>query len=278
MLEKQVIALGKIDNGVSQYQASVESALRRCYLELGEEDMWISLKAEDCTLPGLQYAASLDMYGKVCEALKAYDSLIDQCEIAHANADKKLPTDLEMSFIEDRWIALQRETCQWAVLSDLAEDSGFVKLMMECAWKNRDWEKLRTLCTSPAAVSALELGDIDVKMNEIFLSIYDGKLNEIENLHAQTAQLCLYKWQLLPPVSAGCNTHISLLRNFNRLVDIRESGQIMVEARYVIFYKAGYFFSQSENTHRFTQPIYQWKIVPRSQELVNCMEKSAPKR
>jgi transformation/transcription domain-associated protein len=247
MLEMQIIALEKLPAGTGgSYRASLESAVRRCYLELGEEDVWMALKAEACTLPELQYAGSLDMYSRVCEALKAYDSLIDQCENAHSNSNKKLPSDMEMSFIEDRWIALQRETCQWAVLSDLAEDSGFSKLMMECAWKNRDWEKLRTLCNSPAAVSALELGDIDVKMSEIFLAIYDGKLNEIENLHAQTAQLCLYKWQLLPPVSAGCNAHVALLRNFNRLVDIRESGQIMVEARYVhssISHDGAYTFS-----------------------------------
>ncbi len=232
MLEKQIIELNKLpENAGRSYRKSLESAVRRCYLELGEEDVWMALKAEQCTLPGLQYAGSLDMYGKVREALKAYNSLIDNCEQAHANSNMALPTDMEMSFIEDRWISLQRETCQWAVLSDLAEDSGFSKLMMECAWKNRDWEKLRTLCNSPAAVSALELGDIDVKMSEIFLAIYDNKLNEIENLHAQTAQLCLYKWQLLPSMNAGCNAHVGLLRHFNRLVDIRESGQIMVEAR-----------------------------------------------
>lgn len=231
MLERQTIAFEQLPiNTVRGYGEFLESAVRRCYLELGEEDTWMSLKSKACTIPGLKYAGSLDMYGRVREAIKEYNSLIDQCDNASSEIE---PSDLEMSFIEDRWIALQRETCQWGVLSDLGEESGFTKLMMECAWKNRDWEKLRTLSNSPAAVSALELGDIDVKMNEIFLAIYDGKLNEIENLHAQTAQLCLYKWQLLPPVYAGCNAHLTLLRNFNRLVDIRESGQIMVEARYV---------------------------------------------
>jgi len=234
MLERQHIALEKLPAGTANdYQTALASAVRRCYLELGEHDTWLALKADACTFPGLKHATNLDMYGRVCEALKGYDKLIDQVDDAHSQLNRQVPSDLEMSLLEDRWIALQRETCQWAVLSDLAEDSRFSKLMMECAWKNRDWEKLRTLCTSPAAVSALELGDIDVKMNEIFLAIYDGKLNEIENLHAQTAQLCLYKWQLLPPVFAGCNAHVSLLRNFNRLVDIKESGQIMVEARYV---------------------------------------------
>ena len=234
MLEQQHIALDKAPAGpLDNYKDALSSAVRRCYLELGEEDTWLALKAEESVYPGLAYAASVDMYGKVHEALQSFNALIDQCEKDHADLTIRVPSDMEMALIEDRWISLQRETCQWAVLSDLAEDSDFSKLKMECAWKNRDWERLRNLCTSPAAVSCLELGDIDVKMNEIFLAIYDGKLNEIENLHAQTAQLCLYKWQLLPSVHAGCNAHVTLLRNFNRLVDIRESGQIMVEARYV---------------------------------------------
>jgi transformation/transcription domain-associated protein len=234
MLEQQSIALKKVQSGpLDNYKEALSSAVRRCYLELGEEDTWMSLKAEACIYPGLAYAASVDMYGKLHEALQTFDVLIDQCENDHKDLNSTPPSDTEMTLIEDRWISLQRETCQWAVLSDLAEDSCFSKLKMECAWKNRDWEKLRNLCASPAAVSGLELGDIDVKMNEIFLAIYDGKLNEIENLHAQTAQLCLYKWQLLPSLHAGCNAHVTLLRNFNRLVDIRESGQIMVEARYV---------------------------------------------
>lgn len=59
-----------------------------------------------------------------------------------------------------------------------------------------------------------------------------NQLSEVENLHAQTAQLCLYKWRLLPSVFSGCNAHTSLLHHFHRLIDLKESGQIMVETRY----------------------------------------------
>jgi len=68
------------------------------------------------------------------------------------------PTEEEMCFWEDRWVALNRELCQWAVLTDFAEDSGCSKLMLDCAWKNRDWEKVRTLCSSSPIVAALETG------------------------------------------------------------------------------------------------------------------------
>lgn len=212
------------------YKETLASSIRRCYLELGEQDTWLALRSSKCSLPGLQYAVSVDMYGDVNEALKTYNHLIDVCGMDESEQIHEVTED-EMAMIEDRWLTLQKETCQWEILKDFTKDNGYGKLQFECAWKSQDWGKLRSLCSSPTATSCIELGDIDVKMSEIFLAIYDEKLNEVENLHAQTAQLCLYKWQLLPSLFSGCNTHIELLRNFNRLVDIRESGQIMVEAR-----------------------------------------------
>eukprot|EP00557_Chaetoceros_sp_GSL56_P001585 CAMPEP_0176500498 /NCGR_PEP_ID=MMETSP0200_2-20121128/13588_1 /TAXON_ID=947934 /ORGANISM="Chaetoceros sp., Strain GSL56" /LENGTH=4498 /DNA_ID=CAMNT_0017899179 /DNA_START=1114 /DNA_END=14610 /DNA_ORIENTATION=+ len=229
LLEKQLLVLNGLPGKVAEnYRLGLSSAIRRCYLDIGENDVWLTLKAKACTSSQLKYAVSIDMYGKVQEALQRFELLIEQSEDTHL--DKlSIASNTELTLLEDRWVALHKETCQLAVLTKLSELSGFSKLLMECSWKNRDWEKLRLLCSSPAAISALELGDIDVKMNEIFLAIYDEKLHDIENLHAQTAQLCLYKWQLLPTLFSGCNTHLTLLRYFNQLVDIRESGQVMVE-------------------------------------------------
>jgi transformation/transcription domain-associated protein len=234
MLEKQLLVLNDFPKKVTEtYRLGLSSAIRRCYLDMGEQDVWLTLKTKACTSSLLKYAVSVDMYGRVQEALQRFEFLLEQSENTHLN-EAFVPSDSEITLLEDRWIAIHKETCQLTSLSKFSELSGFSKLLMECAWKNRDWEKLRLLCSSPAAISALELGDIDVKMNEIFLAIYDEKLHDIENLHAQTAQLCLYKWQLLPSVFSGCNAHLTLLRYFNRLVDVRESGQVMVEARYVL--------------------------------------------
>lgn len=239
MMEIQVKELTQIPAIVpEEYIGTLESAIRRCYFELGESDVWMAMKADICVYPDVKWATSLDMYGKVSKAMYAYGSLIDQMEATFDAREQgiigiqPLPAETEVSFVEDRWIALHKEMGQWAALEDFADDGDCSKLSMECAWKARDWEKLRTLCLSPSVVASLESGDIEVKMSEIFLAIADGKLSDVENLHAQTAQLCLYKWQLLPPIHSGCNAHNELLHNFHRLVDIRESGQIMVETRY----------------------------------------------
>jgi transformation/transcription domain-associated protein len=233
ILEKQHNELTKASNNdFYEHKDLLSSSIRRCYLEIGEKDTWLSLRAEECKLPGLQRAAGHDMYSNTAEALKSYVHLIDSVEnVVDSYAEDGVAMELSVAFLEERWVALQRESCAWNVLEEYVGDDGPFKVMIECAWKTKNWEKLRRLCSSPSAVSALELGDMDVKMSEILLAISDGKLNEVENLHAQTAQLCLYNWQLLPSVYSGCDAHSQILHMFNRLVDIRESGQIMVEAR-----------------------------------------------
>ena len=239
MMESQCEELSKFSDKLpSEIISRTQSAIRRCYSELGEHDVWMTMKVESCESTQLKWASSLDLYGLVNKAMFAYDSIIDDMEAKLASSQQigsddtsPVPSDIEISFVQDRWIVSQKEMCQWAALEDFADNSGCSKLTMECAWKARDWEKLRNLSSSPSIVASLESGDIDAKMSEIFLAIADGKLNEVENLHAQTAQLCLYKWQLLPQIHSGCNSHSHLLHNFHRLADIRESGHIMVETR-----------------------------------------------
>jgi hypothetical protein len=85
------------------------------------------------------------------------------------------------------------------------------------------------LCVSPSIVAAVEAGDPAMKICETLSAVADGKLGDVENLHAQSSQLALYKWQNLPSFSGGSCAHAELLHFFHRLVEIRESGQIMVE-------------------------------------------------
>ncbi len=217
------------------YELELVSLLCRGYSELNEKDILLGLLMGPSCNPGTKYAVSLDLYSNVQDALSAYSSLIDDAESICQNmlqtngTDKHLPSEFELCIWEDRWIALQQELCQWPILKDYATQTSNYKLQLDCAWKSRDWEKVRSICRIPSITAALEIGSYEIKMNEIFLSIADGKLNDVENLHAQTAQLCLYKWQLLPSICIGTNTHVYLLQSFHRLVELRESGQIMVE-------------------------------------------------
>ncbi len=115
------------------------------------------------------------------------------------------------------------------MLADYAKNSENPSVMMECAWKARDWKAVHSLLPSPSIVAGLEIGCPGNKIDEIYLAIGTGKLSEVEKLHLQAVQLCLHNWQLLPKLAPGCNAHSSLFQQFHRLVELRESGQIMVE-------------------------------------------------
>jgi hypothetical protein len=221
LLEKHFSLLGSTPKGLLSLDA-----MGHCYRRLGEDALCLTLAKEACTLPETAIAIGLNVYGMVSEAAKQYEGLVDS---AGGREFKHVPTDFEMDLWEEHWIGLQRELCQLDIVSEFANSAGSLRLRLECAWKVQDWNTVRSLCTSTSLLAAVESGDPLVKISETLLAVADGKLSEVENLHAQTAQLCLHKWQLLPLLSSGSTSHTSLLHFFHRLVEIRESGQIMVE-------------------------------------------------
>ncbi|GAX24432.1 transformation/transcription domain-associated protein [Fistulifera solaris] len=201
-------------------------AMRACLQRLEEDSMWMGISALSCKLPQTRRVLSKEVYGMVNEAIAGYAGLMELVQDENSPVEVD---DFEMSLWEDRWIGLQKDTCQLDLVSEYATETGNPHLMLECSWKTRNWAKVRSLCSSPNLLSSVEAGDPLIKLSETLLAVADGKLSDVENLHAQTAQLCLHKWQLLPKLSSGSASHASTLHFFHRLVEIRESGQIMVE-------------------------------------------------
>jgi len=204
------------------------SAMRHCYRQLGD-DLWMGLAYESCVIPESRWALSFDLHGMINEASDAYIQLVNRYQRDEESVQGA--SDFELNMWEARWLECQRELCQQGVVSEFATLSGNQRLLLESAWKSPspDWDKVRELVASPPLVAAVEKGDPEVKICEILLAVADGKLSDVENSHAQAAQLCLYRWQQLPKISRGSQSHAALLHSFHRLVEIRESGQIMVE-------------------------------------------------
>ena len=220
-----VLSSSKLSKTGSVACDKVLLAMRHCYRQLGESKIWSTLALKSCELPGSGYATSLEIYGKVDKALEAFTGLIDLVESEESSA----ATHFEMDYWEERWVNLQQQQQQLDVVSEYARQSKNEKVMLECAWRERDWDSVRSLCSSPPIVAAVESGDPAMKICETLSAVADGKLGDVENLHAQSSQLALYKWQNLPVFSGGSCAHAKLLHYFHRLVEIRESGQIMVE-------------------------------------------------
>lgn len=229
LLEEQysVLVENKAEAATRNLADETLSAMRHCYKHLGDSDLWMSLAFESCNLPESKRALAFDLYGMVEDASEAYSQLVDK----YQNDDPAVEnaSEFELGMWEERWVELQREMCQKAVVSEFANLSENPMLLLESAWKSQDWDKVRQLVASAPLVAEVEGGNPTIKMSETLLAVADGKLGDVENSHAQAAQLCLYKWQQLPKISRGSQAHASLLHFFHRLVEIRESGQIMVE-------------------------------------------------
>lgn len=226
LLEQEYRVIGSCCDSVLLQK--IISGIRTCMQQLREENLDLGLAQKWCKQPETNYVLSLDIHGLVAEAITGYTKLVDFSESC-GTGEKFRAADLEMDLWEDRWIHLQKEVCQMEVVADFASANRRYAMLLDAAWKNQDWDMIENLTSFPELVSLCERGDPLVKMCEILLAITRGKLSEVENLHTQTAQLCLQKWQSLPCIASGSHQHSELLHSFHRLVEFRESGQIMVE-------------------------------------------------
>ena len=215
-------------SSTSATYTKITKCLCDCLLAMGEENLALSGFVHLCEWPATKWAVSVDLHGMTREAIGAYSSLINLYETGDMSTTTP-PSFDELGMWEARWVELQKEMCELNLVKEFATVTKDHHLLLETAWKTEDWETVKSLGSSPALISMTEEGNPALKISEIFLAINDGKLSEVENLHAQTAQLCLYKWQLLPSLAQGSPSHSSLLQTFHRLVELRESGQIMVE-------------------------------------------------
>ena len=204
-LEGQYVALKRNGFIVDSPSQGLIKAIHRCFKAIGDDDVSISISSAMSNMSGTKFALSLDTYGFVNKSTDAYLSLIER---ADGNDADFVPSEIELGLWEDRWVNAHKEMSQWHVIDEFASSLGNPDLMMECAWKTKNWDKVKALCATPSIIASLQEGNPITKMSEIFLAIHEGKLGEVENLHAQTAQLCLYKWQLLPSLGTGSNLHM----------------------------------------------------------------------
>ena len=108
------------------------------------------------------------------QAIQGYTSLVDHVEV---NKRVDEASDSETSFWEHRWLESQRQMCQLEVISEYADSTRNDALVFETSWKNRAWEKVSRLASSPVLAALMEGGDLRLKMSEIMVTIMDGKLN-----------------------------------------------------------------------------------------------------
>lgn len=144
-----------------------------------------------------------------------------------------IPPKSEVNLWSNRWVDSHRELSQWSVIDEVANnvlhDSH---LMLESAWKNKNMHKVKSLLhQNPSIVASIECDETPVKLTELYLAIHEGAFKKADMAITLVIQQCLYKWALLPKVKPGIiGVHQQYYREFQRLVELRESCQMLYES------------------------------------------------
>lgn len=162
ILETQYISLK--DNGY-EIEPELIHAIHRCYSLVGDRETCVAVSSAMSNFPGTKFALSLAMYDDVNESGNAFLSLINQVD--NGNGAKLIATEHEMALWESHWIESQRQLSQWSVIDEYASATQDTALMLECASKMNDWDKVKSLFTLPSVVASLD--DPLMKMTELSL-------------------------------------------------------------------------------------------------------------
>jgi hypothetical protein len=150
-------------------------------------------------------------------------------------------TEVEMEMWEERWLHNAKKLSQWDVLFDYALKMNVEDVSLEASSLLSNWPKMnRLLIAMPsnnASVSIqIERGGIipnpEIKMYEAMINIVDSKPHRSEKVVLSAIETALHKWHSLPPLVGGASsnaTHKWLLHTFHRVVELRESMNMIAE-------------------------------------------------
>jgi hypothetical protein len=226
ILEHQYHAIER--STISDHAEGLINGIRACFQSMGEIGLDLAVVQQWSKQPQTKYVLSLDIHGLVTKALNGYEKLFCLSELHEVNNEFQA-TSMEMNVWEDRWLQLQNEMGQVKVVAEFASSKEKHEILMRAAWKVQDWDKLEKLTCLPEILAFGDHLGLTLKTSNMILSISKGKPADVEGLYLETVQNCLHFWRSLPSVANGSYGHNSLLKYFHRLVEFRESGQIMVD-------------------------------------------------
>lgn len=136
-------------------------------------------------------------------------------------------TEPEYCLWEDHWILAQEKLQQWEILGELGRGEGNYELMLEAAWRTKNWSDNRESLEEQVA----HLPETATPRRCIFASFL-SLLKPITtehtaefNKHVQDCfRLTVHKWVALPPRMS--HAHVPLLQHFQQAIELQEAVQI----------------------------------------------------
>ena len=202
---------------------TVYDALAEVYAELGEDDLFYGLWRRRSLYAETNLAIAFEQSGMWDLASHMYE---------HAQGKARsgaIPfSEPEYCLWEDHWILAAQKLQQWDVLYELGRSENNQELMLESAWRTKDWAENRD--SLEEQVNQLpEAATPRRRVFEAFIALLKvpaavDKNLEFTRILEDAMQLSLRKWISLPRQLSAA--HVPLLQNFQQFVELQEAVQI----------------------------------------------------
>ncbi|KAH9809005.1 hypothetical protein DFH28DRAFT_1037181 [Melampsora americana] len=203
----------------------VSDALAQLYAELGETDIFYGQWRRKALCVETNAAMSYEQIGEWTFAEQAYEEAQDRARSNLITFGKG-----EYSLWEDHWVLCAQKMQQWDFLSDLARAEQNSELLLECQWRQPDWDteyanvQLALDATPGQSIRKNTLqAYLTLMKNHTGVTLDENKV-QFTRLCDEAIQLALHQWYQLPEIVT--EAHIPLMQSFQQFVELQEAAQI----------------------------------------------------
>ncbi|CCM01587.1 uncharacterized protein FIBRA_03647 [Fibroporia radiculosa] len=199
---------------------TIYDSLAELYAELAEDDIFYGLWRRRSLYAETNVGIAFEQCGMWEQASSTYE--IAQSRTRAGN----LPfSEAEFCLWEDHWMLSAEKLQQWDLLYDVARGEGNQELVLESAWRTKDWSETSHQGGLEEQISQLaEVATPRRRIFEAFMALLKNQNSEFTRILEDAMQLSLRKWVSLP--SNLTSAHIPLLQHFQQFVELQEAVQI----------------------------------------------------
>ncbi|KAF8165306.1 hypothetical protein B0H34DRAFT_232712 [Crassisporium funariophilum] len=201
----------------------IYDSLADVYAELAEDDMFYGLWRRRSIRLETNIGLSFEQAGMWDQASQTYEAAQNRVRAG------TIPfSESEFCLWEDHWVASAEKLQHWDILYEFAKSEGNQELMLECAWRTKDWneqkddleEQINQLPETPTPRRRV----FEAYIALLKLPAALDKNLEFTRFLEDAMQLSLRKWVGLPLHLSVA--HIPLLQHFQQFVELQEAVQI----------------------------------------------------
>ncbi|CAI0392859.1 unnamed protein product [Linum tenue] len=219
------IALALLESHVMLFMNDTKcsESLAELYRLLNEEDMRCGLWKKRSITAETKAGLSLVQHGYWHRAQSFfYQAMVKATQGTYNNTVPKA----EMCLWEEQWLYCASQLSQWDALVDFGKSIENYEILLDTLWKLPEWGFMKDHVIPKAQVEESP----KLRLVQAFFALHDKTTNGVadaESIVGKGVDLALEQWWQLPEMSV--HAKIPLLQQFQQLVEVQESGRIIVD-------------------------------------------------